>query len=172
MTIGNFPGLYPSYPMYTNAVYPSANPAAADETNPNATDHSADPDKVKKPGKRSSPEDCETCANRKYQDGSDENVSFKTASHISPESAGSRVRAHEGEHVSNAYKKAAQKDGKVLNASVSIHTSICPECGRTYVSGGVTNTMIKYSNEDNPYTKNQKQLDAAKFKGANIDYAA
>ncbi|GFI24215.1 MAG: hypothetical protein OSJ73_03375 [Lachnospiraceae bacterium] len=171
MTIGNFSGLYPNYPMYTNSVYPSVKPTE-DIDNPNAVDPSADPDKVKKPGKRSSPEDCETCSNRKYQDGSDENVSFKTASHISPESAGSRVRAHEGEHVSNAYKKAAQKDGKVLNASVAIHTSICPECGRTYVSGGVTNTMIKYSNEDNPYTKNQKQLDAAKFKGANIDYAA
>ena len=171
MTIGNFSGLYPNYPMYTNSVYPSVKPTE-DIDNPNAVDPSADPDKGKKPGKRSSPEDCETCSNRKYQDGSDENVSFKTASHISPESAGSRVRAHEGEHVSNAYKKAAQKDGKVLNASVAIHTSICPECGRTYVSGGVTNTMIKYSNEDNPYTKNQKQLDAAKFKGANIDYAA
>ncbi len=171
MTIGNFSGLYPNYPMYTNSVYPSVKPTE-DIDNPNAVDPSADPDKVKKPGKRSSPEDCETCSNRKYQDGSDENVSFKTASHISPESAGSRVRAHEGEHISNAYKKAAQKDGKVLNASVAIHTSICPECGRTYVSGGVTNTMIKYSNEDNPYTKNQKQLDAAKFKGANIDYAA
>ena len=171
MTIGNFSGLYPNYPMYTNSVYPSVKPTE-DIDNPNAVDPSADPDKVKKPGKRSSPEDCETCSNRKYQDGSDENVSFKTASHISPDSAGSRVRAHEGEHVSNAYKKAAQKDGKVLNASVAIHTSICPECGRTYVSGGVTNTMIKYSNEDNPYTKNQKQLDAAKFKGANIDYAA
>ena len=125
------------------------------------------------PGRKSSPAQCETCRNRKYQDGSDEgNVSFKTASHVSPESAGARVRAHEGEHVSNAYKKAAQKNGKVVNASVSIHTSVCPECGRTYVSGGVTNTMIKYANEDNPYTKNQKQLDAAKFKGANIDYAA
>lgn len=172
MTIGNFSGLYPNYPMYTNSVYPPANPAVEDTNNPNAVEQSADPDKVKKPGKRSSPADCETCANRKYQDGSDENVSFKTASHISPEAAGSRVRAHEGEHVSNAYKKAAQKDGEVLNASVAIHTSICPECGRTYVSGGVTNTMIKYSNEDNPYTKNQKQLDAVKFKGANIDYAA
>ena len=166
MTIGNFSGLYPNYPMYTNTVYPSTNPIGKDEANPNAVDPSADP------GKRSSPEDCETCANRKYQDGSDENVSFKTASHISPESAGARVRAHEGEHVSNAYKKAAQKDGKVLNASVSIHTSICPECGRTYVAGGVTNTTIKYSNEDTPYTKNQRQLDATKFRGANIDYAA
>ncbi len=148
MTIGNIPGYYPNYASYTNPIRPSARPA----------DDSID---------------CETCDNRKYQDGSDEgNVSFKSASHISPESAGAKVRAHEGEHVSNAYKKAAQKDGKVVNASVSIHTSICPECGRTYVSGGVTHTQIKYANEDNPYTKNQKQLDAAKFKGANIDYAA
>lgn len=179
MTIGNVSGFYPSYSPYTNSINPSAGPVGED-TNPNAAnllgnakEPNADPDKVKKAGRRSSPEECETCANRKYQDGSDEgNVSFKTASHISPESAGAKVRAHEGEHVSNAYKKAAQKNGKVLNASVSIHTSVCPECGRTYVSGGVTNTMIKYSNEDNPYTKNQKQLDAAKFKGANIDYAA
>ena len=59
-----------------------------------------------------------------------------------------------------------------MNASVSIHTAICPECGRTYVSGGVTNTTIKYSNEDNPYTKNQKELDAINMRGANIDYAA
>lgn len=179
MTIGNISGFYPNYSPYANTISPSAR-SAQDSITPNAAnpsektdEHSADPDKIKKPGKRSSPEDCETCANRKYQDGSDEgNVSFKTASHISPESAGARVRAHEGEHVSNAYKKAAQKDGKVLNASVSIHTSVCPECGRTYVSGGVTHTMIKYANEDNPYIKNQKELDAAKFKGANIDYAA
>ncbi|MDE7272675.1 MAG: hypothetical protein K2N95_06370 [Lachnospiraceae bacterium] len=179
MTIGNIPGLYPNYSLYTNALNPSARSAESD-ANPNAInllakdeEPNAAPDKVKKAGRRSSPEDCETCANRKYQDGSDENnVSFKTASHISPEAAGAKVRAHEGEHVSNAYKKAAQKNGEVLNASVAIHTSICPECGRTYISGGVTNTMIKYSNEDNPYTKNQKQLDAVRFKGANIDYAA
>ena len=133
---------------------------------------SANPDEVKKAGRRSSPAECETCKNRKYQDGSDENVSFKTASHISPNAAGAAVRAHEGEHVSNAYEKAAQNNGKVVNASVSIHTSICSECGRTYVSGGTTNTTIKYSNEDNPYTQNQKALDAIKYKGANVDYAA
>ena len=64
----------------------------------------------KKPGGRSSPSDCETCKERKYQDGSDENnVSFKTAAHISPESAASKVRAHENEHVSNAYKKHHRK---------------------------------------------------------------
>ena len=30
---------------------------------------------------------CQTCANRKYQDGSDENVSFKSATNIAPEAA-------------------------------------------------------------------------------------
>ena len=119
----------------------------------------------------SSPEQCETCKSRKYQDGSTENVSFKSAAHISPEASASAVRAHEGEHVSNAYTKAAQNNGKVINASVSIYTSICPECGRTYVSGGTTNTMIQYSNEKNPYQKNQKALDAMNLTGANIDYA-
>ena len=28
--------------------------------------------------------ECSTCANRMYQDGSDENVSFKSAAHLSP----------------------------------------------------------------------------------------
>lgn len=159
MTIGSVLGNYSGYGnQYTSPI--------------DQWKQSANPDEVKKAGRRSSPAECETCKNRKYQDGSDENVSFKTASHISPNAAGAAVRAHEGEHVSNAYEKAAQNNGKVVNASVSIHTSICPECGRTYVSGGTTNTTIKYSNEDNPYTQNQKALDAIKYKGANVDYAA
>ncbi len=110
---------------------------------------------------------CETCANRKYQDGSDEMVSFKSASHISPEAAATRVRAHEQEHVSNAYKKAEQKDAKVVQASVAIHTSICPECGRTYVSGGTTTTTIRYNQDE--YADNAKKQDATVLPGANID---
>ena len=129
-------------------------------------------DSAKKAGRKSSPEECETCKERKYQDGSNENVSFKSASHISPNAACSAVRAHEGEHVANAYDKAAQKNGKVVSASVSIHTSVCPECGRTYVSGGTTNTQIKYSDESNPYQQNQKAQDALRFSGSNIDYVA
>ena len=35
---------------------------------------------VEKPGRKSSPAECETCKNRKYQDGSNEMVSFKSAS--------------------------------------------------------------------------------------------
>lgn len=117
--------------------------------------------------------ECQTCKNRKYVDGSDEaNVSFKNAAHVSPEMAGSAVRAHEGQHVSNAYKKASEGNGKVVSATVSIHTSICPECGRSYISGGVTNTQIKYYNETNPYQQDLKKSDGIKLRGANIDLVA
>lgn len=115
--------------------------------------------------------ECETCKRRKYQDGSDEMVSFKSPRHVSPESAAAAVRAHEQEHVSNAYAKAETGNGKVLSASVSIHTAVCPECGRTYVSGGTTHTQIKYFNEDNPYQKDLKSADHAKYAGMNLDYA-
>jgi len=122
-----------------------------------------------KAAKRAGVIECETCASRKYQDGSDEEVSFKSAQHVSPQAAAARVRGHEQEHVSNAYDKAKEAGGKVLNASVAIHTSICPECGRTYVSGGTTTTQIKYPNEDNPYQKNRKAADAGALAGMNFN---
>ena len=123
------------------------------------------------PGRKSSPSECETCRNRKYQDGSDEMVSFKSAAHISPQASASRVRAHEQEHVSNAFTKAAKNGGKVLSASVTLKTAICPECGSSYVAGGTTATKIKYPNENNPYTQNRKSLDAASIIGQNLDMA-
>ena len=117
---------------------------------------------IKQPGRKSSPSECQTCKNRKYQDGSNEsNVTFKSAQHIDPASAYSEVSAHEGEHVSNAYNKAREGNGEVVQASVAIHTAICPECGRTYVSGGTTTTQIKYPNESNPYQQSRKSSDAA-----------
>lgn len=120
--------------------------------------------------KRQGTVQCETCANRKYKDGSNENVSFKAAAHVSPQAAASRVRAHEAEHVANAYKKAGESDGKVVSASVRIQTAICPECGRSYTAGGVTNTTIKYD-ESNPYMSAKKTADYADIAGANVDYA-
>lgn len=113
--------------------------------------------------------ECQTCKNRKYQDGSDEMVSFKSAAHMSPTEAGSRVRAHEQEHVSNAYDKAFKEGGKVLSASVSLKTAICPECGRSYIAGGTTTTKIRYRNEDNPYQKNMKAAHKAVLSGMNFD---
>lgn len=124
----------------------------------------------KEENEKISGEKCQTCAKRKYKDGSNENVSFKSAAHIAPEAAAGAVRAHEGEHVANAYTKAAQKDGKVVSASVSIHMAVCPECGRTYVSGGTTSTQIKYPAD--PYTESQRALLEENAKGNHIDYAA
>lgn len=132
--------------------------------NPGASD-------VKNVGRTSSPADCQTCKERKYQDGSDEMVSFKAAAHISPNAASSAVRAHEQEHVANAYKKAEQGNGKVLQASVRLKTAVCPECGRSYVAGGETATKIKYSNEENPYQKALKKAQESMFSGMNF-YAA
>lgn len=127
---------------------------------------------VEKPGRKSSPAECETCKNRKYQDGSDEMVSFKSASHISPQASASRVRAHEQEHVTNAYNKAAQNNGKVLSATVSLRTAVCPECGTVYTAGGTTTTKISYRDESNPYQQNKKSADAAAVIGRNLDLSA
>ena len=116
---------------------------------------------------------CQTCENRKYQDGSNEqDVSFKNASKVAPEAAASAVRSHEQQHVSNAYDKAEKGNGKVIAATVQIHTSICPECGRSYVSGGTTRTQIKYTNEENPYQKDLKNTQGIALRGMNIDMRA
>ncbi len=115
--------------------------------------------------------ECQTCKNRKYQDGSDEMVSFKSPAHISPESSAAMVRSHEQEHVTNAYKDAAQNNGKVVSCSVALKTAICPECGRSYVAGGTTSTQIKYYNETNPYQQDLIKTDGLKYAGMNADYA-
>lgn len=145
-------------------------PAGEDMTLPGSKDKQ-EKERRERLGIKDPAEECQTCKNRKYKDGSDEMVSFKSPAHISPENAASAVRAHEQEHVSNAYSKAAQGNGRVISASVSIHTAICPECGRSYVSGGTTNTQIKYYNEDNPYQKDLKATDHDKYAGMNLDYA-
>lgn len=147
-------------------VVPGASPI--NEEKPKVVENAGETTK-KSPGRRSSPAECETCKNRKYQDGSDEMVSFKSAAHISPNAAASRVRAHEQEHVSNAFNKATMNNGKVLSAVVSIHTAVCPECGRTYVSGGTTQTKIKYFGDDNGYHKAKDAANDANFNGTNIN---
>lgn len=165
-SISNFNTNYSYAPYSVSDSYRASQKPAEEEQDPGMGIS------VKEPGRKSSPAECQTCKERKYQDGSNENVSYKSATHISPDAAGTAVRAHEGEHVANAYSKASQENGKVISASVSIHTAVCPECGRTYVSGGTTSTMIRYSDESNPYQQNQKSLDALRFTGSNIDYVA
>jgi len=94
--------------------------------------------------RKSGSEDCETCKNRKYQDGSDDpGVSFKTPSNISPEEAASKVRGHEYEHVYRNRAKAERENREVVSQTVTIKTSVCPECGTPYVSGGQTDTVTR-----------------------------
>ena len=143
-------------------------------TNPNVNNtapmnNSSDTGKVETSGQTKGTTECQTCENRKYQDGSNEMVSFKSAQHISPMASASRVRAHEQEHVSNAFSKAEQNNGKVIQASVTLKTAVCPECGRTYVAGGQTTTKIKYQNEENPYVKRMKEMQGDALKGQNFD---
>lgn len=88
--------------------------------------------------------ECQTCKNRKYQDGSDDpGVSYQTPTRISSEQAASAVRGHEQEHVVRERAKAQQEGREVVSQSVTIHTNICPECGDVYVSGGTTRTTTR-----------------------------
>ncbi len=92
---------------------------------------------------------CETCAKRKYQDGSDDpGVSFKTATHVDPKAAQAAVRGHEMEHVVRERAKAEREDRKVVSQSVTYHTGICPECGKFYISGGTTRTVTAADNKE------------------------
>ncbi len=88
--------------------------------------------------------ECETCESRKYQDGSDDmGVSFQTPTNIKPEQAASAVRGHEMEHVYREQAKADREGRKVVSQNVTMHTEICPECGKSFVSGGTTHTVTK-----------------------------
>lgn len=92
---------------------------------------------------------CETCEKRKYQDGSDDpSVSFQTPTRIDPDTAASAVRGHEMEHVFHEQARAEQENRKVVSQSVMLHTGICPECGRVYVSGGTTRTVTKADSQE------------------------
>lgn len=102
--------------------------------------------------------ECQTCANRKYQDGSDDpGVSFKTPTTLSPEKAASAVRSHEYEHVNREQAKAERENRNVVSQSVTYHSAICPECGKVYIAGGTTRTVTKADLENTYNLKDQKQ---------------
>lgn len=121
--------------------------------------------------------ECQTCKNRKYVDGSNEgDVSFKAPAHIDPNHAAATVMSHEKEHVSNAIAEGSKENKELVQVSVTLHTSICPECGRVYVSGGTTHSTIRTSlngaENTNPYAKQQANLDYLMSAGANFDLSA
>ncbi len=115
-----------------------------------------------------SSEQCQTCKNRKYIDSSNEgNVSFKSATHVSPEASFAAVASHEGEHVANAQAKGNEEGAELVSANVRIKMAVCPECGKAYAAGGVTSTTIKYSTT--PYDGVRKLLEGDALRGANVD---
>lgn len=117
-----------------------------------AVEESKSPQEVMEEG------ECQTCKERKYQDGSDDpGVSFKTPTHISPDQAASAVRGHENEHVVREQAEAQRENRKVVSQSVTYHSDICPECGKVYVSGGTTRTVTKADNSQQAGQQSQQQ---------------
>lgn len=104
--------------------------------------------------------ECQTCENRKYQDGSnDAGVSFKTATKIDPSQVAAAVRGHEQEHVSREQSKAQREDRQVISQSVTYHSAICPECGKSYISGGTTRTTTRGNETPEPAKKSDNIID-------------
>jgi hypothetical protein len=111
------------------------------------------------PETKSVPEikECQTCKNRKYQDRSnDPSVSFQAPTHISPGQSGLAVASHEGEHVAHEQVNAERESRKVISQTVTLSTSICPECGCIYISGGVTRTITKGEGNSSEIPESEK----------------
>ena len=121
--------------------------------------------------KKVQPIECQTCKNRRYQDGSDEMVSFKTPGKISPGESYAKVMGHEQEHVANAIAEGNEPGKELVSTSVSLKTAICPECGRSYIAGGTTTTLMKTYKND-PYSQNQKAFEAEATRGNKVDTVA
>jgi hypothetical protein len=103
--------------------------------------------------------ECQTCKNRKYQDGSDDSaVSYQSPTKLGSGNVEAAVRSHEREHVIRNNAKAEQEGGKVTHSSVSITHAYCPECGRRYVSGGETFTRTVTPGENKKAQENYGQF--------------
>ena len=101
---------------------------------------------------------CQTCKERKYQDGSnDPGVSYQAPTNIDPTQAASAVRGHEQEHVVREQAKAKREGREVVSQSVTLHTDICPECGKVYISGGTTRTTTREAQVAQLYQQQEEQ---------------
>jgi hypothetical protein len=65
---------------------------------------------------------------------------------VSPEAAAAAVSSHEKEHVRNNAREAEEK-GMKASSTVTFSTSMCPECGKAYISGGKTSTVYTSGNK-------------------------
>ncbi len=99
--------------------------------------------------------DCKTCSERKYQDVSnDGGVSFQSPTKLAPSQAATAVAGHEREHFTREQTKADMEGKEVVQNEIKIKNSICPECGKVYVSGGETTTTTKTKPSEQALNKN------------------
>ncbi|MDL2233815.1 hypothetical protein LJC63_09620 [Ruminococcaceae bacterium OttesenSCG-928-L11] len=90
---------------------------------------------------RNSSADCETCRKRQYKDeSSDGGVSFQAPKHLAASTAGIRVMSHEHEHAAAESTDPGEEGGVTRSSNTYLEYAKCPECGRTYVKGGLTKT--------------------------------
>lgn len=184
-TYGGISGIYPAY--NTAAI---RGVGATQEIKP-GTDGTAqtvaDGAKDAEESKQVKQANCQTCKQRKYVDGSNESdVSFKAPAHIDPSRSAAVVMGHEQEHVANAIAEGSKEDKELLSVSVTLHTAVCPECGRVYVAGGTTHTRMRTTKHiggsdnntgnplqnTNPYARRQAKLNYMMFSGAHFDLSA
>ena len=91
---------------------------------------------------------CETCSTRRYVDDSDDSgVSFQSPTRISPEAASAAAMGHEKEHYNRENAKAERENRDVIENRIQIFRDVCPECGKSYVSGGLTTTVTRAREE-------------------------
>lgn len=158
------------YAGYNNAASGSASMPSADNGNFGGQTPSVENMQNDKLMKKIGAVECKTCQNRKYVDGSnDAGVSFKTPTHVSPESSGAAVMSHEQEHVSRQGSKAQSEGRKIVSQSVQIYTDVCPECGRSYTSGGKTTTVTKSDNNKTDYFMDNMRKSMGNHFGKYID---
>lgn len=99
-------------------------------------------------GLKNNPAECKTCAERKYQDKSDDpGVSFKMAGHIGGSNSVSAVSGHEREHETRESQKADQNGEYVVYSRIRIKMDQCPECKKIYSSGGETEVVTAKANQ-------------------------
>ena len=60
--------------------------------------------------------------------------------------------------MANAIAEGSKENKELVSVSVSLRTAVCPECGRSYVSGGTTTTMMRTYNDD-AYGRNRKAFE-------------
>ena len=55
----------------------------------------------------------------------------------------------------------------MVSQSVTLHTDICPECGKVFISGGTTRTVTA-ANKENPQQEDGREEQEQQQKGVNL----